>query len=703
MTASFTDLPSGFVLDAPAAPPVVAVPEGFTLDAPQAPAAPPLPEGFTLDAPQAAQAPPLPQGFVLDAPGQQTSAPRQSPGILARAADMFTGNLRTEFPDAPEFGAALSDAARRENRSTPAALSVLGSLVTPDEKAQLDILRKGMPGLEERRDAHGNLMLRLPSAGVSEWTYLNKPGLSARDVGEFVVPTVATLPLGPLYGAGRTIAARVGTGAAAGAAGSVAQDAIATAAGSEQGVDTDRAALGAAFGGALGPLLGRPAAQPAPSPRQTMLEAAERQGVTVPQAMASDSSPLHMVAGSSRHLPFASSLQGAADDVVGGLETAAARVSSEFGGGPAGQAFNAGDDARNAMVNWIRGGSQRVDNRLYSAAETAIGNTARTRLPETRVEAMALAQEMAESGGRANRQALELINEALGMPQGMAFRGLQSLRTEIGHMISGTIQPEPGTSIPALRRLYAAMTIDRNNLAANAGGPRGFAALQKAERVHEMIAQRRADLARIIGENAEVAPERVFDRIAAMAQSSARGDIERLMQARKTVGSQGWNEIASSVVGRLGRGTDDQFSPAKFLTAYGKISDSGKVALFNSTGRSDLRRALDDIATVSRRYEDVMSRYANTSGTGRAIVSAAGIGGMVTMPLQTLATAIGGYSVSWLLSRPVSARATANWANAYLMAAERPSQAVFAVLQQASQKLTNALSEAGNERRHAAG
>lgn len=398
-----------------------------------------------------------------------------------------------------------------------------------------------------------------------------------------------------------------------------------------------------------------------------------------------------MVGGATRGLPFGSPLERAAENTTGRLGSAANQAAADVAGGvaPAGP-LNAGDAARQGMLDWVQGGSQRVADRVYSTVDRLMPPGATSLLPETRVMATTLQAEMAQSGARSSQSAIDAVAQAFNIQGGITYEGLKALRTEIGARISGAITPEAGTSQPALKRIYEALTIDRNNLVFRSGNQQAIQALNRAESVFRSIVQRRDQVARIIGEKGDVAPERVFERLVAMAQSKG-GDIQRLQQARQAMGPQAWNEVSSAAVARLGRGADDQFSPARFLTAYGKLSDSGKQLLFSSTGQAGqtgLRQSLDDIATVSRRYEQTMSKYANPSGTGRALVSAAGIGGMVTSPLETLALAAGGYSLASILSKPASAQVAARWTQAYLMAATKPSQATFTVLNQLSQQLS---------------
>lgn len=176
----------------------------------------------------------------------------EQPGLLSRVArgarDLVTGEDRTEFPEAPEFLPTYANS-RGPGGTLPDLGSATSSAITPDPEAQFDILSKSIPGLQRKTDKFGNMMLKAP--GVDDWTYLNKPGASARDLDEFGTQTLATAPfLGWMGKAGGALAT-VGRGLVGGTAASVAQDAAAISQGSEQGVDGTRAAVSGALGAAV--------------------------------------------------------------------------------------------------------------------------------------------------------------------------------------------------------------------------------------------------------------------------------------------------------------------------------------------------------------------------------------------------------------------------------------------------------------------
>lgn len=191
---------------------------------------------------------------------QQFSPPEENVSWLR---DLFTGENRTEFPDAPEFSSvAIGPEGPKYPKGTEFDLTgVNRSAISSDPKAQLDILRKNVPGLETRPDKYGNIMVRAP--GMKEFTYLNKPGASWRDLDEVGTQTLATLPLLGFAGGGKTLLGKAARGAAGLTTASVAEDAMAMAAGSEQGIDPTKAALsgtiGAASAGLLEPVVGKTA------------------------------------------------------------------------------------------------------------------------------------------------------------------------------------------------------------------------------------------------------------------------------------------------------------------------------------------------------------------------------------------------------------------------------------------------------------
>jgi hypothetical protein len=151
-------------------------------------------------------------------------------GWLEWARKGITGEGKMEFPEAPEFTSGLAGGAHF--KSGGALGDVTSSYITSDPAGALDILKKNIPNLQAKYDKNKNLMLKTPA--MKEWAYLNKPGLSWRDVDEVLTQGLATLPLLGSAGVGKTIGERVGSGVVFGAGSEIAREAMEETAGSKQ-------------------------------------------------------------------------------------------------------------------------------------------------------------------------------------------------------------------------------------------------------------------------------------------------------------------------------------------------------------------------------------------------------------------------------------------------------------------------------------
>lgn len=432
--------------------------------------------------------------------------------------------------------------------------------------------------------------------------------------------------------------------------------------------------------------------RPTITPREELAQAAERLGVEVPVAGATDNLIAQRAGAAVKEIPLVGDpLVKASRRSIEGLGRAAEDVAAEFGSG---NVLTAGDAAKTAIADWITGKSRDVTKRLYDRVDNMVDQTATRPLHETQSAVSDLLARRIASGENSLGKAVDLVADAITRPGGLTYAGTKDLRTRIGSYLDGSIVPEAGTSMPELKKLYEALSKDLRGNVLDHGGPDALTAFDRANKVASLVAGRREALAKIIGKDAGMSSEGVLDRLAQMASTKSSANIDRLTQARKAIGGQGWNEVASAVISRIGRDPAGNFSPDRFVTAYGKMSDEGKRALFGSTGRADLVQALDDIAMVSERAQQI-ARYGNPSGTGRVTTLAAMVTGLFTAPLTTLTTVIGGHAAARALARPVTARAIANWTKAAQRAqlqATPPAQSTYAY---ASANLARSLAQLG--------
>lgn len=427
-------------------------------------------------------------------------------------------------------------------------------------------------------------------------------------------------------------------------------------------------------------------------PGQQVVAAANRLSQTgapvqIPRAVATDSMPIQQIASAASNVPIAGTpLVKAAERTIGQLGSKADEVAQGFGS--AGSTEHAGDVARTGIRNWITGESGKTANKLYKRVDTLVNPDVTTPLNAT-TEAVSNILAKRTAAGLNPGKAVNSVIDAVRVPGGLTYQGVKTLRTSIGETLDSGILPE-GVSGSELKQIYSSLTKDLETSVQTAGGGKASAAFKRANQYYNLASSRREALAKIVGANGDAPAETVLNRLQAMASSSSRADIAKLVQARKAIGSDDWNEIVSTIVAGLGRDVEGDFSPQRFVTAYGKISPAGKQVLFRSGGKSELASHLDDIAKVSSRFKE-LQKFANPSGTARA-----GFGGLIgagglTAPLVTLKLVIGGRVLASVLSKPASAASVAKFAHAQEALVRAPGPARLAAFNAASRNLINTI------------
>lgn len=429
------------------------------------------------------------------------------------------------------------------------------------------------------------------------------------------------------------------------------------------------------------------------APRQELIEAAERIGVDVPRAAASDQMLTQRVGQAVANHPFGSSMRGAAERAIEGLGERATETAAALGRG--GSPAEAGGTASAAIKNYIGPVTEARTDKLYNAVDKYVDPNARGTLEATRqvVAKISAKREAARLGPSA---AVQDVLPAVQDPAGLTYEGLKTLRTTVGEKLNGRILPAD-ISGAELKQIYGALSEDRKAVALAAGGPRAGQALARADRYYKLVSDRREALAKIVGADGNAPAEQVFDRLVAMAGSKQRADIARLTQARKAMPAEDWGDFVSGLVQRLGRTPEGAFSAERFSTAYGNLSDAGKSLLFRSTGQGDLARHLDDIATISGRFKQ-LQRFANPSGTAQTATAHSLLGGSFAYfvdPLTALGSAVAPWATAHLLSRPATAASTASWMRSFERLARNPSPASFAAFDRSTRNLANTAQSSG--------
>jgi hypothetical protein len=419
-------------------------------------------------------------------------------------------------------------------------------------------------------------------------------------------------------------------------------------------------------------------AAPIVSEGQRVAEAGERIGVQLPRAVTSDTTAVQHLGGIAANIPIGGTpLRTAATKAISDLDAAAQRTQAAYGSG---SAAAAGAGAREGITEFVKSGpiKQRVDE-LYSQVDNLVDAAATGPLVNTNnivrtIDARRANAALPKSGVTGELQ------EALARP-GMNYEGVKNLRTYFGEMLDGSIPIPQGMTHAEVKQVYGALSQDMRLIIARAGGPEALNAYQRAERAAARWAQIREDLGKLLKVQNE---EGIFDRIVAMAGSTARADVNLLGRVRGAVGPQHWDEIASAAIARMGRtagGTD--FSPDAFLTAFKKLSDEGKRMLFRSTNHASHADALDDIAKVSERFKR-LNQFKNPSGTGQVVAGVVGAGGLWVDPISAVGSIASARILSHILAKPATARQMSAWANAYERAIVAPSAASTTAFQRSS-------------------
>lgn len=466
-----------------------------------------------------------------------------------------------------------------------------------------------------------------------------------------------------------------------------------------------KAAVGAAVGAPLGYAFGRLLAPGAPKQPQSAVTgadaaaAANRQGVDLPRALATDSTFQQRLGQGLRNVPLVGDAIPEAmrkttqqvgqkvDDIVTSLGS--------------GERAIAGQRASEGIQDWMTGKSAAVVSKAYDALDNALDPAIRTPLNNTQ-DAIAKIIARRQQGGAsvADSPAVNSIIESVMTPGGLNFEGIKQVRTDIGNRMSRNLNGDFNDG--EMKLLYGALTKDMQAAAQNAGGARGLTLFQRANTLNEAVAGRRKELAKIVGKDGSASAEEVFERLATYATSGRGGDVAKLALARNVLGADDWNEVASAIIGRMGRDANGEITPDRLVTAYGKLSDTGKNLLFGAN--TTHRKAIEDFFQISSRMQSVGRNFGNPSGTGQTVaggalgaaaLNAAGSAfvGDFMPAAKLIGGIVGGKALAGYLANPASASSMAKWAKAYEYFVKYPSVTTTKALDRATKNFAATVGE----------
>ncbi len=428
-----------------------------------------------------------------------------------------------------------------------------------------------------------------------------------------------------------------------------------------------------------------PVARKALTEGQEVALAGSRLGVKVPRAASSDLTAVQQMGKVTTNVPIGGTpLRKASEQAISQLDDAALRAQKGFGSG---DVATAGAAARQGIKDYSANTLDDLVTKKYDVVDSLVKPDVSTPLVATkqRVSQMLAAREKAALPSEGS--AAGIVKQAIDRPEGLTYDGVKRLRTEVGQMLKNPQMAPAGTSQDELRALYGSLSDDLRSVVKAAGGDKAVSAFEEANTFAAKSIEEQKALDKIVGPQSD---EGLFSKIQAMAGSTSRADLQNLVRVRKAVSPETWDEVSSAVISTMGRDADGKFSPDRFLTAYGKLSQNGKGLLFKTTGKTDLASSLDDIATVSRRFKQ-LNQFANPSGTGQAIIGGSYIPGLFVEPTSVISGVVGTRILSSALSKPTSARKLAEWAKAYETAAVKPSTTANRMLDVRSKVLALAI------------
>ncbi|WP_107341604.1 hypothetical protein [Agrobacterium pusense] len=395
--------------------------------------------------------------------------------------------------------------------------------------------------------------------------------------------------------------------------------------------------------------------------------AAQRLGVDLPRAAASDTTSVQQMGKVLTNVPIGGTpLRNASTRAIQQLDDAAMKAQQAYGKG---DVAAAGAGIRQGIKDFSANTLDDLVSKKYDAVDNLVNPkvTAPLSATQNRVNEILAARQQAALP--AEGSAAAIVKQAVDRPEGLNYEGVKRLRTEVGQMLKNPQMAPAGTSQDELRAIYGSLSDDLRNVVTKAGGEKAASAFDDANSFAAKTIAEQKNLDKIIGPQSD---EGLFSKIQAMAGSTSRADIHNLARVRQAVSPETWNDMSSAVLANMGRDAAGNFSPDRFLTAYGKLSKNGKNLLFRGNGKDDIASSLDDIAAVSARFKQ-LNQYANPSGTGQAIIGGSYIPGLFVEPASVVSGLVGTRALSNVLARPTTAKKLAAWSKAYEMAATKPS------------------------------
>jgi hypothetical protein len=377
------------------------------------------------------------------------------------------------------------------------------------------------------------------------------------------------------------------------------------------------------------------------------VQAATRLGMTLPKYMATDGQVLPALASGAKAIPGgAGPIERSAQGVRDALQTA---VNSTRGTPGDTSISTAGAIAGDALERGVKDAQGRV-GAAYDAVNDALDDpNARVPLANTAQTMQTMMNQRKEANLPQWGPAMQTLASAVTDPQGMNYNGIKTLRSYLGESHPQTLVAE-GLNPTDVKRLYGPLTQDLTAAVHAGGGDEALTAWQEANELARTTAGNRDQIYKVIGERADKSPESTYGALARMAGNGPAGDIGTLRTAMSYMGQSGRSAVADAWLSQNGHDEMGNFTPAKFVSAYQKLSSDAKDAIFTPQQKS----RLDDVVTVSNQVKEKLDKFSNTSRTVPTLTHA-GITATFLHPVlwpKILSAIAGARGTAMALSRP---------------------------------------------------
>lgn len=369
--------------------------------------------------------------------------------------------------------------------------------------------------------------------------------------------------------------------------------------------------------------------------------------------------------------PLAAAAERTSGQLDSGLQGLAARL------GPSTDPLGAGGALQRGADSAV-GRYQATTHALYEPVNALEANTAPIPVSNTQGAIADLFAKYPTIPGWLAKNAPKLMDVKTtldGANGQLTFGELKAMRSDIGKMVKDHLTVG-NIDQARLKTLYGAMSDDMMAGAGHLGGEEAQAALSRADTYNAAKAGRISSvLDNVIQAKS---PEQAYGQVLSMAGSSNRADVTKLSQLKRSLDPDAWGDFAGGVLHQMGRDPNDGFSPAKFVTAWSKMTPAGKRALFGEVAPD-----LDAFARVAQQQKAASAFY-NHSGSGSHTISALLVAEPVAEAAKALvggepmqaAGAVVGPAVAGTAGN-IAARLLANpgWGRAMLRAAQTPGAA----------------------------